>query len=90
MKSFLLAATVATVSACAAPAFAQKCAPREAVENLLVNTHGELRQSSGLVSNGQALMETWANSETGTWTITITNPKGVTCLVGSGHGFASR
>ena len=33
------------------------------------------------------LVETFASAETGTWTITVTMPTGVTCLVASGQAF---
>jgi hypothetical protein len=32
-------------------------------------------------------IETFANLDSGTWTITVTAPSGVTCLVASGQGF---
>lgn len=40
----------------------------------------------GLSASG-ALMELWANRETGTWTLTATNPAGLTCVIGSGDAF---
>ena len=36
---------------------------------------------------GNALVETWANLDTGSWTITVTQPGGPTCLVASGQAF---
>ena len=40
----------------------------------------------GLGANNQVI-EVFASSETGTWTITVTTPAGVTCLVASGQAF---
>ena len=44
------------------------------------------RQSIGLGDNNQ-VVEVFASTETGTWTITVTNPNGLTCLVASGQAF---
>ena len=38
--------------------------------------------------NGQVVVQLWGNSETGTWTLTATTAAGLTCVVGSGEGFA--
>jgi hypothetical protein len=70
-------------------AFAQtnrNCAPRERVVQRLSTTYGESRQSIGLGSNN-AVVEVFASIESGTWTITVTMPSGITCLVASGQGF---
>lgn len=40
----------------------------------------------GLGAQG-AVMEVFASSETGTWTITVTTVHGLTCLVASGQAF---
>ena len=34
-----------------------------------------------------AVVEVFASDETGTWTITVTTPNGMTCLVASGQSF---
>lgn len=62
------------------------CAPREAVVDRLAEGYGESRQSMGLGANS-AVIEVFASSETGTWTITVTTPNGLTCLVASGQSF---
>ena len=73
-------------AATATPAIAQQnCAPRDAVVERLAGTYGETRQSIGLDSGG--MVETWANRFTGTFTITVTTPSGLTCLVSSGESF---
>lgn len=68
------------------PALAANCAPRETVVERLASKYGESRQSMGLGANN-AVVEVFASEETGTWTITITSAKGVTCLVASGQAF---
>ena len=75
----------------AAPAIAQQnrnCAPRDAVVERLAESYGETRQSIGLGANN-AVVEVFASDETGSWTITVTMPNGVTCLVASGQAFES-
>ena len=64
----------------------RKCAPRETVVERLANTYGESRQSIGLGERGMVI-ETFASPDTGTWTITVTSPKGETCLVASGQSW---
>ena len=70
-------------------AFAQSranCADRETVVERLASNYGESRQSIGLAPNNN-VVEVFASIETGTWTITVTNASGVTCLVASGQAF---
>lgn len=64
----------------------RNCGPREAVVTRLAENYGETRQSMGLGSNN-AVIEVFASDKTGSWTITVTQPNGMTCLVASGQGF---
>jgi len=73
-------------SAVAAPASAASCAPNDVVVSRLADQYGESRQSGGLAENG-ALMEVFANPETGTWTVTITTADGTTCVIATGHAY---
>ncbi|MCJ8333558.1 MAG: hypothetical protein MJH10_04815, partial [Epibacterium sp.] len=52
----------------------------------LADKYGESRQSIGMGQKG-VLMETFASDETGSWTITVTTPQGITCLVASGQAY---
>lgn len=70
----------------AGPALAANCAPRETVVERLASKYGESRKSMGLGANN-AVVEVFASEDTGTWTITVTSAKGVTCLVASGQHF---
>ena len=65
---------------------ARNCGPREAVVDRLAEGYGETRQSMGLGANN-SVVEVFASDETGTWTITVTTPNGMTCLVASGQSF---
>ncbi|GGE40336.1 hypothetical protein GCM10011360_29970 [Primorskyibacter flagellatus] len=73
--------------AVATPALARgTCAPRDVVLERLSAKFGETRQSIGLGPNNQ-MVEVFASRDTGTWTITVTRPSGLTCLVASGQAF---
>lgn len=63
-----------------------QCAPRDAMVEGLASRYGESRHGIGLVANN-AVMELFASDETGTWTILITLPNGLTCLVASGENY---
>lgn len=65
---------------------ARNCGDREKVVKRLAEGYGETRQSMGLGANN-SVMEVFASQETGTWTITVTNPAGLMCLVASGQSF---
>ena len=62
------------------------CAERSVVLNELTTKYQETRRALGIAAN-TAVMEMFASSQTGTWTMTITTPDGTTCLVASGNGF---
>lgn len=66
----------------------RNCAQRDRIVERLATTYGETRQSIGLAPNN-GVVEVFASQETGTWTITVTMPTGVTCLVASGQSFES-
>ena len=65
---------------------ARNCADRERVVTRLAESYGEVRQSIGLGTNN-SIVEVFASNETGTWTITVTSPSGITCLVATGQAF---
>jgi hypothetical protein len=69
-------------------AFAQaqpQCGARDAVITHLAERYGETRRSVGMAQN--AVMEVYAATDTGTWTIAITTPDGMMCLVAAGQGY---
>ena len=84
-KTFLTGAAFALVTT-AAQAQTSNCAPHEVVVAHLAEGYGESRQSIGLAQNN-AVVEVFASVETGTWTITVTQPGGLTCLVAAGEAF---
>ncbi len=88
MKLKLAALALAAIATVPATAIAQgqNCSQREAVVERLSTKYGESRQSIGMAPKGR-VVEVYASHETGTWTITVTMPNGITCLVASGQSF---
>lgn len=74
----------------ASHAFAEPaaCAPRERVLERLASTYGETSHSIGL-SGKNEVVELFASTDTGTWTIILTLPSGQTCMIASGTAFES-
>jgi hypothetical protein len=70
----------------AAHAQQANCGQRSMVVERLQTKYGETRRSVGLAPNN-GVVETYASAESGTWTIVITLPNGMTCLVASGDAF---
>ncbi|MCU0903539.1 MAG: hypothetical protein MUE83_06645 [Tabrizicola sp.] len=65
---------------------APQCDSREAVTALLADRYGETRRSVGIAGQS-AVMELYASDETGTWSITMTLPDGMMCLMASGSNY---
>ena len=63
-----------------------QCAVRDKVVAVLAAKYGETRHGIGIAANN-TVMEVFASEKTGTWTITVTMPTGVTCMVASGQGY---
>ncbi len=85
LRTLCLAAATALVTT--TPALAQQnCGPRQVVVERLQGHYGETRRSIGMATQGR-VVEVFASAESGTWTITVTLPNGMTCLVASGQAF---
>ena len=74
----LLALIIATVPVHAEP----QCAPVERVMQFLSAQHGESPVVIGLMPT--AMMQVWANPDTGTWTLLRITPDGQACMMASG------
>ncbi len=72
-----------------APAFsAPSCAERDTVVERLQSKFSEQLAAGGLQSaRANAMMEIWASPETGTYTVLITTPQGISCVVAAGTDF---
>ena len=70
-----------------APAMAQAvCGKRSDIIRQLQKKYGETRRSVG-VQQGRGVVEVYASSDTGSWTILITNARGLSCLMAAGEAF---
>lgn len=79
-----LAAGLAAATPLAEAQTRTACAEREAVIARLADRYGETLQSLGLQSDS-AVVELYASADTGTWTILMTRPDGISCLIASGE-----
>lgn len=80
LAAFILALWAAT------PVVAQQqCLPREAVIAMLAERFNESRVGLGIAANNMVL-EVFA-SDTGSWTITVTRPDAITCVVAAGESW---
>ncbi len=79
--------------ACAQPASAQspgqQCAKREAVVSSLKDRYSEAPVALGLNNHG-ALVEVLTAEEGETWTILVSMPNGVSCVVAAGENWTTR
>ncbi len=64
----------------------QYCATHDTIVERLADGYGESRQAMGLAANN-AVIELFASTDTGTWTLTVTTAGGPTCLIASGGDY---
>ena len=84
MKLMMIAA-LAVFSA--APVLAQTvCLHHDVIMERLADEYGEARVSVALTQTG-AMLEIYANLETGTWSAVATAPGGESCLIGDGTNY---
>ena len=86
----LILAAAMTVS-CAASAIAQVptiCGKRADILTGFASTYHEVRSAIG-IADGGALIEVLV-SPSGTWTMVVTKPGGVTCVIGTGRDWFTR
>lgn len=84
--AIVLGLTMTTGFAPVAQAQGASCADRKLIVERLSNKYGETRQSAGLNQNN-GMVEVFASNETGTWTILITMPNGMSCLMAAGKAW---
>jgi hypothetical protein len=82
----MLRHTFATILLWATAASAENCAERARAVQFLETDYGETAQSRGLSAEG-LMVEMWANPETGTWTMLVTGPDGVSCIIADGFAW---
>lgn len=84
MQRILYGVAAASLMGGAASAENTSCGEREMIVERLASKYGETRQSAGLNQNN-GMVEVFASEETGTWTILVTMPTGVSCLMAAGR-----
>ena len=62
------------------------CGKRTDVIRQLGEKYGETRRSLGR-SEGRGGVELYASDETGSWTILLTSPQGIACMMAAGEAF---
>lgn len=80
---------LALVAFAALPAHAQQapmCSDPARAAAYLMTKYGESRIGVGVRAGGD-LMEIFANPESGTWTVLMTRPGGLACMVASGEAW---
>lgn len=77
---------IAILTLCGSTATAQTCGSHIQVVDYLAENYGETRQTIALSSNNM-VVETYANLDTGSWTLLGTMPGQQTCLLASGEVF---
>ena len=85
-KRLVTGALVFGAAALAPPAHAQstQCMPREFLIENLQSKYSEKLTGGGLQSP-QQLLEVWSSTDSGTFTIFITQPNGISCVVATGR-----
>jgi hypothetical protein len=81
-----VAAAAALITAPVVPAQAQApaCVKRADLIKHLENKYHEAPAAVGLADNG-ALLEVFASKQGETWTVTVTMPNGISCMVATGQ-----
>ncbi|WP_424832107.1 hypothetical protein [Ruegeria sp.] len=77
------------MAATAPPALAQTCAQRDHIITKLQDSYSEELAFGGLQKsrNTQSVMEVWTSKETGSYTVLVTQPNGISCIVAVGTDF---
>ncbi|CUH38832.1 hypothetical protein JSE7799_01550 [Jannaschia seosinensis] len=83
MRGTIRNAVVATFLATPVAAQGAGCAPRDVVVDRLDRTYGEVYAGGGLRGR-HAIFEIWISAEDGTWTILMTRPDGIACVMAAG------
>lgn len=84
----ILATAVALLFSISTAHAEQICLPRDAALEQLGQNFGEQAMGRGLAAGGQAIIELFV-SRSGTWTVIVTDTRGVSCLVASGEGWSA-
>lgn len=81
------AAALAPPLAAQAQAQGVACLPRDALVERLEGRYKESPPAGGGLQSPQQLLEVWASEETGSFTVFVTRPNGVSCIVATGQNW---
>lgn len=89
-KRLISTALVFGAAAMAPPAHAQtmQCLQRDALVETLQSKYGE-RLTGGGLQSAERLIEVWSSGTTGSFTVFVTQPNGVSCIVATGQSWNS-
>ena len=65
----------------------QQCDQRDDVLELLARKYQEVPVAAGVTNGGGGLVEVLTDARGDTWTIIVTTPQGLSCLVAAGEGW---
>ncbi|MEX3316463.1 hypothetical protein [Sulfitobacter sp. PS-8MA] len=82
-KRILTAALLFGMACTGPPVWAQSCAPRTALVTRLEAAYGETLSARGLQS-GQSLIEIFASPKSGSFTVLMSRPDGISCILSTG------
>lgn len=85
LPAALVAAFLVSGPASAPP----QCAPRDALLEQLDSAYGEVPAGSGVIHDS-ALLEIVMTPDGATWSMVLTSPGGISCLVATGEGWRWR
>lgn len=89
MRAILAIAISGALVASAGPSQAQNCGPRDQIAGRLFEGYNEFPAERGIVADGSHYVELYRTEDGSTWTLLITNSRGVSCLMAVGSGWES-
>lgn len=88
-KRLLSSALIFGMAAIAPPAFAANCAPRDGLVERLQEQYSERLTAGGLQKSStvDTVIEVWSSAHSGSFTVLMTHPTGISCVVASGENY---
>lgn len=87
-KRILTSALLFGMVATGPPAAAMTCAPRVDLVDRLSTEFDETLTATGL-QNARSLVEVWSSPDRGSFTILVSHPNGISCVVSTGKNWTS-
>jgi len=85
-KTVALSVGFALIASTAMAQGQPQCNERDNVLSLLAKKYKETPVAAGVTNTG-GLVEVLTDTKSGTWTIIVTTPQGMSCLVAAGEGW---